>query len=84
MNIDFGLFHLSIAVRSMPKTNSSAPPAEPHCSSLPEIDYALLSHTLSRLSRPPRVSGCRELLSAGTTKKSAFNVLSAVPRSSHS
>ena len=62
MNIDFGLFHLSIAVRSMPKTNSSAPVAEPHCSSLPEIDYALLSRTLSRLSPPPRVSGRRELL----------------------
>jgi hypothetical protein len=83
MNMDFGLFHLSIAVRSMPKTNNSAPVKEQRPSTLPEIDYALLSRTLPRLSRSPKASGRWEFLSARTTKKSAFDVFSAVARSSH-
>jgi hypothetical protein len=84
MNMDFGLFHLLIAFRSIPKTNNFAPAQEQRPSELPEIDYALLSRTLPRLSPPPKASGQRELLSASTTKKLAFNVLSAVARSSHS
>ncbi len=83
MNMDFGLFHLLIAVRSIPKANNSAAAKEQRPSTLPEIDYALLSRTLPCLSRSPKASGRRELLSAGTTKKSVFNVLSAVARSSH-
>jgi hypothetical protein len=84
MDMDFGLFHLLIAFRSIPKTNNSAPIQEGCPSKLPEIDYALLSWTLPRLSPPPKASGRRELLSASTTKKSVFNVLSAAARSSHS
>jgi hypothetical protein len=83
MNIDFGLFHLLIAFRSIPKTNNSAPAEEQRPSTLPEIDYALLSRTLPRLSRPAKASSRRELLSASTTKNLAFDVLSAVARSSH-
>lgn len=84
MNIDFGLFHLFIAFRSIPKTNNSAPTQEPPSSELPEIDYWLLSRTLPDLSSPPKASGRREVLSADTTKKPAFNVLSVVARSSQS
>jgi hypothetical protein len=84
MNMDFGLFHLLIAFRSIPKTNNSAPTQEGCPSKLPEINYALLSWTLPRLSPSLKESGRRELLSASTTKKSAFNVLSAAARSSHS
>jgi hypothetical protein len=84
MNMDFGLFHLLIAFKSTPKTNSSSSAEEPRCSMLPEIDYALLSRALPRLSPLPRISGRWELLSAGATKKSAFSVLSALPGSSHS
>jgi hypothetical protein len=48
MNMDFGLFHLLIAFRSIPKTNNSAPTQEGCPSKLPEINYALLSWTLPR------------------------------------
>jgi hypothetical protein len=84
MNIDFGLFHLVIACKSLPKANNFASTQEQFPSKLPEVDYAILSRTLSRLSPPLKVSGRRQLLSVSATKKLAFNVLGSVARSSHS
>jgi len=86
MNIDFGLFHLAITLRSIPNCNGSAHVEEPRSaveSRLPEIDYSLLSTPLG-LDWPREASGRWELLPARATEKSALIVLSAVAGSSHS
>jgi hypothetical protein len=86
MNIDSGLFHLAITLRSIPNCNGLAQIEEPRSaveSRLPEIDYSLLGTPL-RLDRPPEASARWELLPARATKNSARNVLNAVARSSHS
>jgi hypothetical protein len=86
MNIDSGLFHLVITLRSIPNCNGLAQTEEPRSaveSRLPEIDYSLLSAPLA-LDSPQEASGRWELLPARATKKSALNVLNAVARSSHS
>jgi len=86
MNIDTGLFHLVITLRSIPNCNGFTQTEEP-CSAvesrLPEIDYSLLSTPLG-LNWPREASGRWELFPARATKKSALNVLNAVARSSHS
>ena len=49
MNIDFGLFHLAITLRSIPNCNGSAHIEGPRSaveSRLPEVDYSLLSTPL--------------------------------------
>ncbi len=84
MNIDFGLFHLAITLRSIPNCNGSAHIEGPRSAvELPEIDYSLLSAPLG-LDWPWEASGRWELLPARATEKSALNVLSAVAGSSHS
>ncbi len=86
MNIDFGLFHLVISLRSIPNCNGSAQTEEPRSaveSRLPEIDYSLLSTPLG-LDWPRAASRRWELLPAPATKNSALNVLNALARSSHS
>jgi hypothetical protein len=86
MNIDTGLFHLVITLRSIPNCNGFTQTEQP-CSAvesrLPEIDYSLLSTPLG-LNWPREASGRWELFPARATKKSALNVLNAVARSSHS
>jgi hypothetical protein len=86
MNIDSGLFHLLITLRSIPNCNGFAQTEEPRSaveSRLPEIDYSLLSTPLC-LDRRAKASGRRRFLRARATKNSALNVLNAVARSSHS
>ena len=83
MNIDFGLFHLAITLRSIPNCNDLAQTEEPRSaveSRLPEVDYSLLSTPLG-LDWSREASGRWELLPARATKNSAPNVLNAVARS---